>query len=219
LGLYLFATLLNGFFRTPKLEALHRLIIWLNLRALSYLRKVHNDPFPELSPKPFDLSPVLENPWLAGFTDADGNFSTIISNIKGTQRIRIQSIFRIELRQTYPRTNLTANYGTTYWDILSIIAGLLGVNVYNRARFLNQTICYTYFFVASTVRSLKLVRYYFDKYPLLSSKRLDYLDWCLIIDKWNNEVRSSKMVQECMFLKSQMNSKRTVFNWDHLDYL
>jgi hypothetical protein len=63
------------------------------------------------------------------------------------------------------------------------------------------------------------VRYYFDKYPLLSSKRLDYLDWCLIIDKWNNEVRSSQMIKECLLLKSQMNSKRTVFNWDHLDNL
>jgi hypothetical protein len=213
MGLYVMVSLINGYFRTPKLEALDRLIIWLNIRALNYLNK------PENSPKSLDLSPIFENHWLAGFTDADGNFNTIISNRKGTHNVRIQSQFRIELRQTYSRLSLIKNYGTTYYDILSIIAGLLGVNVYNRARLLKETISYSYFFVTSTKRSIKLVRYYFNKFPLLSSKRLDYIDWCLIIDKRDNNPRSSNNIQECQIIKSRLNSKRTVLNWDHLDIL
>jgi hypothetical protein len=63
MGIYVIATLINGYMRTPKLEALDRLITWLNLRALSYLSKTHNKTFPELSPKKLDLSNIFDNHW------------------------------------------------------------------------------------------------------------------------------------------------------------
>lgn len=177
-GFYVMATLVNGYFRTPKLEALHRQIHWINVRSLVYLNKkgYTNYEFTSLVKIGLDLSPVLSNSWLAGFSDADSNFNVIISPRSNRNTIRVQTQFRIELRQTYHRSEITGTYGTTYFDIMSIIASLLGVNVYNRARILEGSMTYQYFFVASTIRARKTVIHYFTNFPLLSSKRLDLLD-------------------------------------------
>jgi hypothetical protein len=45
-----------------------------------------------------DLSPIFENAWLAGFTDADGNFNVIISQRANLSSIRVQTQFRLEIR-------------------------------------------------------------------------------------------------------------------------
>lgn len=49
--------------RTPKIEALHRLIEWFNHK--------HNYNIPLLG---IDTSNLSQNAWLAGFLDADCNF-------------------------------------------------------------------------------------------------------------------------------------------------
>jgi hypothetical protein len=134
--------LINSYFRTPKLEALHRLIDLLNDKKNFNLIKYK-----------LDLSPINSNSWLSGFTDADGNFNVIISPRKNKNLIRIQTQYRLELRQTYHKSLLEEGYGITYWDIMSIIANYLGVNVYNRSRILNNSITYQYYFVASTFKS------------------------------------------------------------------
>lgn len=105
--------LINGHFRTPKLEALDRLITWLNIRALGYLSKVHGRAIPELAHQKLDQSPLLENNWLAGFTDADGCFATDVGKRKG-QFYNVVCLFIIELRQTYHRPDLTGVYPTSY---------------------------------------------------------------------------------------------------------
>ena len=67
-GLLKICETVNGLFRTPKIEALHRLIIWLNKKTSS------NRPLLGL-----DNTDIDKNSWLAGFSDADGNFSLFIS--------------------------------------------------------------------------------------------------------------------------------------------
>ena len=58
---------------------------------------------------------------------------------------------------------------------------------------------------------------YLEKYPLFSSKYLNYKDWLKVLSyfkaKKNTEPESIKSMVE---IKSQMNNKRTEFNWDHL---
>ena len=63
--------LINGHMRTPKIEALHRAINWINKRDNTYI--------PCLG---LDLSPLDSNSWLAGFTDADGSFSITVYDRK-----------------------------------------------------------------------------------------------------------------------------------------
>ena len=199
--------LINSYFRTPKLEAQHRLIDKINENKNLNIIKYK-----------LDFSPINKNNWLSGFIDADGNFNTIIAPRKNKNLIRIQTQFRLELKQSYHRINLINSYGITYWDIISIIANYLGVNVYNRSRFLEKSITYQYYIVSSSNKSKNLLINYQDTYPLYSSKYLDYLDWCKIIKLSNNkELKKDFILSECNKLKSQMNNNRKIFNWDHLN--
>lgn len=59
------AVLLIGNMRTPKIEALHRLIDWLNARTTVGF-KIYN--------LGLDNSWLGSNPWLSGFIESDGNF-------------------------------------------------------------------------------------------------------------------------------------------------
>src|SRR5690349_9223158 len=59
-GLILVAILINGYMRTPKINALYNLIDWLNLR-FEDLNMVKN---------PKDYSSLISNPWLSGFIEA-----------------------------------------------------------------------------------------------------------------------------------------------------
>jgi hypothetical protein len=63
-ALHEFAQLVNGKFRTPKIEALHRLINWLN----------NYGKFEQIKHLSFDKSNIISNSWLAGFSDCDSNF-------------------------------------------------------------------------------------------------------------------------------------------------
>lgn len=200
--------LINGHMRTPKLEALHRLI--------DYLQK-HNRSIGVIK-MALDRSPITSNSWLSGFTDADGNFNVIINNRKNNKAIRIQTQYRIELRQVYHKTIQDKGYGITYWDIMSIIAYEQGVNVYTRARYYNFSMSYSYFFVAGSSKSKNKLRRYFDNYPLKSSKYEDYLDWCKIIDiAEDKNISNENKLKECQILKNRMNNKRVNFTWSHLN--
>jgi hypothetical protein len=50
-------------YTTPKIEALHRLINWINLKR--------NEAIPLLG---IDLSPLNESTWLSGMLEADASF-------------------------------------------------------------------------------------------------------------------------------------------------
>lgn len=62
-GILKMITILNGKFRTPKINALHRLIQFMNNR--------HKLNIPLL---PLDESDISSNSWLSGFVEADGCF-------------------------------------------------------------------------------------------------------------------------------------------------
>lgn len=62
---------------------------------------------------------------------------------------------------------------------------------------------------------------YFIKYPLFSSKYLNYLDWLdayyiLIINKEHIGVNKLKTYEKVKLIKDKMNKKRKIFNWNHL---
>jgi len=118
--------------RTPKIEALHRAINWFNTYDNLQLECLN-----------LDNSPVNSNAWLAGFTDGDGNFSISLIDRKKKGIItskRVQTFFRIELRQDYHRDVPTHLGGTSYFDILTKIARYLNVNLYSRTSFLIRRI-------------------------------------------------------------------------------
>lgn len=212
-ALHKLAKLVNGKFRTPKIEALYRLINWLN----------NYGKFEKINILPADDSDILSNSWLAGYSDCDSNFliTFTTSNLGIAKNIHLT--YRLSQRQEYHRDSST---GTSYLKVLTIIATafLVKPSLYERERVnpkKNQSFTEKGFLV--TVKGLDsritLINY-FTKFPLLSSKYLDYLNWVeaheLISKK---QYKSVEGTAKLLKLKSSMNSLRTNFNWKHLDEL
>lgn len=204
-GLKVIINLINGKMRTPKIEALHRLINWLN--------KYHNTTFPIL---PLDSSNLLSNSWLAGLTDADGYFQvTSHKNINGIIS-NFKIFYRLELTKSY-------NNSMSYFNIMSKIAESFKTTLRERDRITNFVNSSTYFLTTTTFESNKLVLNYFNNYSMYTSKLLDFKDWSIILnlklDNQLNNIKSlnSSQLELCSKLKDEMNSKRTKFSWEHLN--
>lgn len=206
--------IINGYMRTPKIEALHRAINWFN--------EFYNYSIDCLG---LDLSPIDRNAWLAGFTDGDGNFSITLTNRKkkgNITRKRIQTFFRLELRQTYHRDVSVEQGGTSYFAILSKIATYLGVNLLSRTREQKDKVFYAFMVISHSAASHAKVISYFDRFPLYSSKYLAYKDWSYVVEQARlraGKVLTEKEISEVETIKAQFNSKRNSFDFSHLDNL
>ncbi len=122
-GVYNIAVLLNGLMRTPKVEALHRLIQWFNA----------DGRFPQIVPLGIDNSPLDSNSWLAGLLDADCSFQiTHLVNSAGIA-YDVDVSMRLSQRQQYHRDSAL---GTDYSVIMNSIADFSGVSMlsYERVR-------------------------------------------------------------------------------------
>ena len=142
--------LINGKFRTPKIDQLYKLIDWMN--------KQHSMDIKIL---PLNDSSILNDSWLSGFIDADGNFY-IRNSLK-----QIICKFALEQRMIYPKTNESYNF------ILNKICLALNVKLHSRIRE-GQKDSY-YIIRLENQNSNKLLIDYLDIYPLLTSKHLDFL--------------------------------------------
>jgi hypothetical protein len=201
--------LINGYMRTPKIEALHKAINWFKEFDHSALECL-----------PLDNSPINSNSWLAGFSDGDANFSITLTdrkkNGKATSK-RVQTFFRIELRQNYRRDEKS---NSNYFDILSQIAEYLGVNLLSRTRHRGDKVFFAFMIIAHSSLSHTKVRAYFDHFPLYSSKYLAYKNWAYVQDlRVSGGALTSEQIAEVLFIKSQFNSKRKVYKFSHLEFL
>lgn len=144
--------LINGKFRTPKISQLHLLIDWLNNK--------HNI---NISKLPADNTPLNQNGWLAGFIEADGNFFI------GYSEKQIICKFNLEQRMIYLKTL------ESYDTILSQICLFLNVKLAVRDRSNHKNPIYI--IRVENQASVQILIDYLNKYPLLSSIRMDFKDW------------------------------------------
>ena len=167
--------LINGHMRTPKIEALHRAIRWINEKD--------NSSKPCLG---LDTSSLISNSWLAGFTDADGNFSITVYNRKKNSKVvrtNVQTFFRIEVKQNYSKDVTADQGGASYFSILTNReCEFFTVNLYTRTRTVDDRVFYAFMAISHNARTHDIVRNYFDRFPLYSSKYLAYKDWCRVQD-------------------------------------
>ncbi len=199
--------LINGHMRTPKIEALHRAINWIN--------KKDNSSIPCLG---LDTSPLNSNAWLAGFSDADGCFSITTYDRKKNGvflRTSVQTSFRIEVKQNYSREVAPEQGGSSFFLIMSEISHFLTVNLYTRTRKTKDKVFYAFAVVAHNTRSHEILHEYFSRFPLYSSKFLAYKDWCLVQELHKGSLTKENL-EKIKEIKSQFNSKRTVFDFSHL---
>lgn len=185
-----------------KIHQLHSLIDWLNKNHSTNIAKL-----------PLKTSVLFEDGWLSGFIDSDGSFSVLHTKLEdGAKKRKIACRLRIEQRMLDPITN------ESYEQVLSSIANFLNCSLLTRTQKSTGSTYYT--LAASSKISLKIVINYLDKYPLFSSKYLDYKDWkkvaLLILD-------SKHLTEEGLVItdtaRNNMNRQRTFFNWDHLNEL
>nr|YP_010424018.1 hypothetical protein NQV51_mgp37 [Aspergillus sclerotioniger]USH57616.1 hypothetical protein [Aspergillus sclerotioniger] len=216
--------LINGYMRTPKIEALHRAIKWYNdFYKTSHARSERAREGTNIEPLGLDQSPLNSNAWLAGFTDGDGNFSINLTNRKKKGVIttkRVQAFFRIEIRQNYHRDCSVEQGGISYFNIMNIIARYLDVNLYSRSREQKDKFFFSYLVMSHNIQSHIKVIDYFDRYPLYSSKYLAYKDWKYVVQQIilrAGKPLTVKDIFEIEKIKAQFNKKRTQFDFSHLE--
>lgn len=205
--LYFLASIINGKMRTPKIEALHRLIQWLNKRQNSIT-------IPSLG---LDKSNLGSNAWLSGFIDSDGNFYSQFSTNKEGICNSIRYYMRISQRKIYHRTHL--GFTNSYFYIMDEIKNFLLVsNIIDITREKDNYIESAYEIRTVKRESCFILINYLNNFPLISSKHLDFLAWSKITEintkKQYKELNYSKLL---FTLKNSMNEKRVEFNWDHLN--
>lgn len=239
---YYILFLINGYMRTPKHKAAVRAMHWCNNYILKHNLDVDlplkgwdiiNRPrslklINGLEPLVIldrDTSDLGSNAWLSGMTDADGNFSLSLYKKK-----RVNAYYRLELKQG---SDISNKEGTTlslleysisnnesFYPIVTAIAILFNTKVYSRSRvnMLNTGKTYSsYIVMACSKENMPLVIDYFSKYPLLSSKYLDYQDWTKIVNviltKGQKTSEAFKLAEK---IRTNYNKTRHTFNWDHL---
>ena len=193
-GIILVVSLINGYMRTPKNISLLNLIDWLNNRFNINIEK-----------KDLDSSVINSNSWLSGFIDADGHFSV---------RTTISSTYpKIECKFELTQRQIDHNKQSNYL-FLNRIANLLKTTV--------KEIRVTKPKPEYRVRTVNMegnliLMEYLDRFPLFSSKFLNYNDWVKVLNYFKLKIHTkSDSIKEIIKIKSNMNDKRTKFNWDHL---
>ena len=193
-GVILVVNIINGYMRTPKINTLFQLIDWLNKRFNLHINKLD-----------LDKSSVCSNGWLAGFIDSDGHFS--VRTTLSHAHPKIECKFELVQRQVDHNNNNNYYY-------LNLIAQFL-ITTVKEIRVVRPKPEYRVRTV--NLRGNLILVDYLNKYPLFSSKYLNYTDWVKVLNYFEiKEHTKPESIKAITKIKSNMNDKRTEFNWDHL---
>lgn len=187
--------IMNGKIRTPKYYQFDKLINFLNYQYNYNLQLL-----------PLDTSSFLDNYWLSGFIDADGCF--FVRNSKNSKVPRISANFYIEQADKDKNENSSLQVLNFITDSLNIarpkLVERLGKGTFIRIR-------------TNSLKENESLIKYLEKYPLFTSKYLNYLDWkevvFLIKDKKHLLLEGNNRVDD---IKNNMNSFRKNYNWEHV---
>jgi hypothetical protein len=192
-GLITVVKLINGHLKTPKASTIGLVIDWLNAKHCANLVQ-----------KSLCAKPINHSAWLAGFTDADGSFSI---DLRLQPRFKLSCQWQLNQRCVYPYS------GLSYHSCLSNLADFLCTRLYDiRPKSGNNY----YAIKVTSAKSKQILRDYYTRWPLLSSKRQDYLVWCRVDNLIANGCAKSE-INQIKRLKQSMNNKRSFFDWSHLE--
>lgn len=184
--------------RTPKINQVNTLIIWLN--------KHHNTNYSLL----FCNKNILESDsWLAGFIDADGGFYIYYPEDTKDKNKSIKLTMTIEQRK------IDSLSKDSYEFIMKKIADFFKVNLRTRDQKSTEN---SYFrIVVTSNMSISILIDYLEKYSLYSSKHLNYIDWreASLIKKEKRQLTDEDK-NKIFYLKNNMNNKRIKYTWDHI---
>ena len=190
----LLISILNGNMKTNKIFALHRLIDWYNQYKGTNLEK-----------KGLNTEPITSNAWLSGFIESDGHFS-----LRSTESGKYPKIeCKFELCQRQKDHNNKDNL--FYLDEIAINFESVVKSIRNDSNNPQYRIRTT------SLKANLAVFNYLTKYPLFGTKFLDFKDWVKVVKLFEKGSFDHKLNMDYVKqIKSNMNDKRTVFVWDHL---
>lgn len=190
--------LINGYMITPKIEALHRLIIWYNSR--------NNTDIPLLY---LDESPLQSNSWLSGLLDADASFYLNWSINKKELPISLLYYLRISQRQMYHRDS---KVGKSYFYIMTKLAKFLATTLQTIKRDRKTYLELGYELKSGGINSNYIINSYLMQYPLFSYKytnvsvNIELLK--LSINKKHKTIEGLKILQNLKIKKDSYNQDK-----------
>lgn len=194
--------LINGVLRTPKLHAFHKLIDFVNeSKSFNSAQKKHIVKLPK------DESCILTNAWFSGFLEADGCFYIRITQ----KKIKVMVGFYLQQRM------IDLQSAQSLHNIMEKISFSISCNLKTLTRTKKEKKLCSYRVVTSSEKSNLILIEYLNKYSIFSSKYLNYKHWekaFTYIRERKNTVK--QIIPLLLPLKQTMNSKRTLYNWDHL---
>lgn len=195
-GVLFLISLLNGKMKTNKINALYRLIDWYNeYKGVSIEKKGLN------------TDPMLSNAWLSGFIESDGHFS--LRSTESGKYPKIECKFELSQAQKDGNKDNFFFLEEIAMNLHSVVKPIR-INSKNPQYRIRTT---------NLKANLALVDY-LTKYPLWGTKLLDFKDWAKVVTIFATVKKGSFNHKDNMDyvkeIKSNMNDKRTVFIWDHL---
>ena len=193
-GLLVIIGMVNGYMRTVKINMLYKLIDFYNNKYNLNIIK-----------KEIDISPIDSNSWLSGFIEADGHFYVNLNKKASSLSCKF-----------YLNQSSKNHLGLDKIEIMKNISQFLNVKIAIRGnkKYLNYK---EYSITTNSVNNNLILINYLDKYPLFSSKHLNYIDFKTIVNIIiNKEHKTSTGKEKIALIKSGMNNRRTEFYWDNL---
>jgi len=200
--------MVNGKFRTPKIQALYKAMDNLNTWRNANLLKL-----------PLDTSSLDSNAWLAGMLDTDGNFSIKLTGSYGSDDSEVRGRVRCVFSLAQSKLNRVTEESNS--PFMTDISNFFQVNL--NAKVVKSTgpefkkpIYEALVFYAQSDSKHYITTSYLTKFPLMTSKYLNYLDFFKGLSYLGKRL-TDKEIREVRIIKNSMNNQRTEFNWDHLN--
>nr|YP_010041360.1 LAGLIDADG endonuclease [Pisolithus microcarpus]QPA36137.1 LAGLIDADG endonuclease [Pisolithus microcarpus] len=198
--LILLVNLIRHYLRTPKINSLNLLIDWFKNNNLN-IRNV---------PLILNKDLLINDGWLSGFIEAKGQFlvRTTNKNISNTKYPKIECKFELIQGQKNHNGKSNLNYLENIADLLQTKVKAIKMNS-PQSQFRVRT---------TNLNGNINLENYLKNYPLFSSKYLDYIDWQKVLEIFKKcEHKQKEGIDKIISIKQQMNDRRTIFSWIHLN--
>ena len=143
---------------------------------------------------------------MSGFIEADGHFS--VRTTESGKYPKIECKFELSQRQIDQNNNDNLFFLEKIAKLFQSTVKPIRVERPNPQYRVRTT----------NIRANIILENYLTAYPLFGSKYLDYIDWLKVLNLFKNGEHKNKTgIEKLNFIKLNMNDKRTIFIWDHLN--
>ena len=204
-GLKLLINLLHNKLRTPKNITFNNFINFMNTK--------YNLTFEESL---LDISNLNSNSWFTGFSEADSNFRVKLTEFKPKTTTKRSRSAQVSLRFNISQRAFDRPTQTSMLPIMQEIAkflsGNLNVAIPNANIQLKLEPINTLYVEISAIDKVKFIVEYFNKFPLLGVKQLNFKDWELVYQMMiQKEHLTTEGRLKIESIVSNMNTRRTIF--------